>query len=133
MLSIVQSCQELQNERINNSIKEHHNPQVPKEPKKSNIFTIFKGIVPGKYKQAQNLFNISLIISLRESSLHCQKFHVIFSGTKWCGIDDIADSYFDLGKEVEVDKCCRAHDHCPMKIKALGSSYGIKNNHPYTK
>ena len=61
MLSIVQSCQELQNERINNSIKEHHNPQVPKEPKKSNIFTIFKGIVPGKYKQAQNLFNISLI------------------------------------------------------------------------
>ena len=62
MLSIVQSCQELQNERINNSIKEHHNPQVPKEPKSSNIFTIFKGIVPGKYKQAQNLFNISLII-----------------------------------------------------------------------
>ena len=56
-----------------------------------------------------------------------------FLGTKWCGINDIANDYFDLGKEFELDKCCRAHDHCPMKIKAFGSSYGVKNNHPYTK
>lgn len=100
MLSIVQSCQELQAERFNGSLKQGHNSQFNKEPESLNFFTLFKGIVPG---------------------------------TKWCGINDIANDYFDLGKEFELDKCCRAHDHCPMKIKAFGSSYGVKNNHPYTK
>ena len=32
-----------------------------------------------------------------------------------------------------VDKCCRAHDHCPIKIKAFSSNYGATNYHVYTK
>ena len=32
-----------------------------------------------------------------------------------------------------MDKCCRAHDHCPVKIKAFSSNYGATNYHVYTK
>ena len=32
-----------------------------------------------------------------------------------------------------VDKCCRAHDHCPVKVKAFSNSYGATNYHLYTK
>ena len=47
MLSIVQSCQELQGQRINPIVKEVDNFQPPKESKRTNYMTIFKGIVPG--------------------------------------------------------------------------------------
>jgi len=57
----------------------------------------------------------------------------IVPGTKWCGINDIADSYHDLGQDFRVDKCCRAHDHCPVKVKAFSNSYGATNYHLYTK
>jgi len=59
-------------------------------------------------------------------------FQPIFPGTKWCGVDDVADSYFDLGKFYEMDKCCRAHDFCPMKIKGFSKKYGTINFKPYT-
>ncbi|KAM8712118.1 hypothetical protein ACLKA7_012614 [Drosophila subpalustris] len=39
-------------------------------------------------------------------------------GTKWCGPGDIAENYDDLGTDVELDMCCRAHDHCEDKIPA---------------
>ncbi len=55
------------------------------------------------------------------------------TGTKWCGYDDIAAHYHDLGDSVALDKCCRAHDHCPVKIKAFATNYGARNSHPYTK
>ena len=32
-----------------------------------------------------------------------------------------------------MDKCCRAHDHCPVKVKAFSNSYGATNYHLYTK
>ena len=47
MLSIVQSCQELQGERINQVVKEVGNFKPPKDSKRTNYMTIFKGIVPG--------------------------------------------------------------------------------------
>ena len=56
----------------------------------------------------------------------------IAPGTKWCGVNDIANNYFDLGESYPVDKCCRAHDHCPMKIKPFSSNYGVRNYRPYT-
>ena len=48
MLSIVQSCQELQGERINHVVKEVNNYKPPKKSKRTNYMTIFKGIVPGE-------------------------------------------------------------------------------------
>ena len=136
MLSIVQSCQELQNQRVQDNLKQVDSSKFEKESKNTNFFTVLKGIMPGKYYSAiLVLIYILAILCVLYTNLFLMIFNQVlhFSGTKWCGIDDIANNYFDLGKEVEVDKCCRAHDHCPMKIKALGSSYGIKNNHPYTK
>lgn len=54
-------------------------------------------------------------------------------GTKWCGMGDSAKNYFDLGKRRDVDVCCRAHDHCPIRLKALRMGYGLINLSLYTK
>ena len=48
MIKIVQSCEGLQGERINQIVKEVDNFQPPKESKRTNYMTIFKGIVPGE-------------------------------------------------------------------------------------
>ncbi|KAL3227937.1 hypothetical protein MRX96_003875 [Rhipicephalus microplus] len=57
----------------------------------------------------------------------------IIPGTKWCGLGDIASSYEDLGSQVTVDVCCRAHDHCPVKLKAFRTGYDLVNFSLYTK
>jgi hypothetical protein len=60
-------------------------------------------------------------------------FFGIVPGTKWCGNSDIAKTYFDLGREKEVDKCCRTHDLCPVKVQSYRTRYNITNEHFYTK
>jgi len=64
-----------------------------------------------------------------------QKILGILPGTKWCGFNDLADNYHDLGSGsyFEVDKCCRSHDHCPIKVHSFDTNYGVTNYHPYTK
>jgi len=57
----------------------------------------------------------------------------ILPGTLWCGLDDIADDFYSLGPDWQLDKCCRAHDHCPVKVKAFKSRYGVFNVGPSTK
>jgi len=57
----------------------------------------------------------------------------IVPGTKWCGPGDIAQSYEDLGPLTDADKCCRAHDHCPVKVKGLSTAHGLVNFSFYTK
>jgi len=57
----------------------------------------------------------------------------ILPGTKWCGAGDLASSYHDLGAEEMLDKCCRAHDLCPVKVRAYTSRYNLTNNSLYTK
>lgn len=59
----------------------------------------------------------------------------ILPGTKWCGVNDLAENYHDLGTGpyFQVDKCCRAHDHCPVKVSPFSASHGVTNYHPYTK
>ncbi|BES97084.1 Phospholipase A2 [Nesidiocoris tenuis] len=52
----------------------------------------------------------------------------IFPGTKWCGTGDIATNYYDLGSEVVVDKCCRAHDICPVKVLGYAKKYELYND-----
>ena len=53
MLSIVQSCQELQHERINGSLEQLHDSKLKKEPQTRNFFTLFKGILPGQLVHSQ--------------------------------------------------------------------------------
>lgn len=57
----------------------------------------------------------------------------ILPGTKWCGSGDIAGTYYDLGPETKLDKCCRSHDLCPSKIRANTSRYNMTNHGLYTK
>jgi len=56
----------------------------------------------------------------------------ILPGTLWCGVNDIAEDFRKLGANWRLDKCCRAHDHCPVKVKALQRRYGLFNLSPYT-
>lgn len=60
-------------------------------------------------------------------------FSLNFLGTKWCGTGDIAKNYHDLGSEANVDMCCRAHDLCPVKVRAYSRRYNITNGSLYTK
>jgi hypothetical protein len=55
------------------------------------------------------------------------------AGTKWCGNSDIAKTYFDLGREKDVDKCCRTHDLCPVKVRSYRTRYNLTNENFYTK
>jgi hypothetical protein len=57
----------------------------------------------------------------------------LIPGTKWCGLGDAADSYDDIGTKKDIDLCCRAHDHCPIRLKALRFGYGLINLSLYTK
>ncbi|KAH8306868.1 hypothetical protein KR018_009933, partial [Drosophila ironensis] len=57
----------------------------------------------------------------------------IIPGTKWCGTGDIADTYSDLGSEMAMDRCCRQHDLCPVKIRAYQHKYELNNDSLYTK
>ncbi|XP_031771056.1 uncharacterized protein LOC100870458 [Apis florea] len=57
----------------------------------------------------------------------------ILPGTKWCGAGDIADNYHDLGQEAQIDRCCRSHDLCPVKIRAQRTRYNLTNYSVYTK
>lgn len=54
-------------------------------------------------------------------------------GTKWCGKGNIAHNYYDLGTEIEVDKCCRTHDFCPSNIPPRTTRYNLANTDTYTK
>nr|XP_029711208.1 uncharacterized protein LOC115256575 [Aedes albopictus] len=60
-------------------------------------------------------------------------FSGIIPGTKWCGTGDIADTYHDLGEDATMDRCCRTHDLCPMKVRAYQKRYNLSNNSIYTK
>lgn len=37
----------------------------------------------------------------------------------------MAPSYHRLGQRVELDACCRDHDHCPVKLPPLTTRYGV--------
>ncbi|XP_037931991.1 uncharacterized protein LOC119666785 [Teleopsis dalmanni] len=57
----------------------------------------------------------------------------IIPGTKWCGTGDIAETYADLGTEMTMDRCCRQHDLCPVKIRAYQKKFDLMNDSIYTK
>lgn len=57
----------------------------------------------------------------------------LIPGTKWCGLGDQASTYNDLGPKHRIDICCRAHDHCPIRLKPFRNDYGVLNIALYTK
>ncbi|KAG7198688.1 hypothetical protein KM043_001686 [Ampulex compressa] len=57
----------------------------------------------------------------------------ILPGTKWCGTGDIAENYHDLGQDAHIDRCCRTHDLCPVKVRAQQTRYNLTNYSIYTK
>lgn len=57
----------------------------------------------------------------------------LLPGTKWCGLGDQASTYNDLGAKHRIDICCRAHDHCPIRLKPFRNDYGVLNIALYTK
>lgn len=51
----------------------------------------------------------------------------IVPNTLWCGLGDRAANYSELGVEYKLDACCRAHDHCPIRLRPWTSDYGLIN------
>ncbi|XP_069703845.1 uncharacterized protein [Periplaneta americana] len=60
-------------------------------------------------------------------------FQGIVPGTKWCGTSDVAATYYELGREKDVDKCCRTHDLCPIKVRSYRTRYNLTNEQFFTK
>jgi len=52
----------------------------------------------------------------------------VVPNTKWCGFGSNTLEYSQLGSHLELDKCCRAHDHCPVQ----SSGFTRDNPSPYT-
>lgn len=56
----------------------------------------------------------------------------IYPGTNWCGKGSTASNYYDLGENIDTDKCCRAHDYCSVTIEGLTSQYNYFNYRLHT-
>ncbi|GBN03458.1 Phospholipase A2 [Araneus ventricosus] len=56
---------------------------------------------------------------------------LIYPGTKWCGVGNVAASDDDLGPEEETDKCCRTHDKCRDFISGGETKYNLTNKSSY--
>ncbi|EDW00945.1 phospholipase A2 large subunit [Drosophila grimshawi] len=70
---------------------------------------------------------LNLVVALATLIGCAYGLSITVPGTKWCGPGNIAKNYTDLGSEVEVDMCCRSHDHCEEKILPGEQLYGLSN------
>ncbi|XP_074641691.1 uncharacterized protein LOC141899340 [Tubulanus polymorphus] len=52
---------------------------------------------------------------------------LMYPGTNWCGRGNRAKNYTHLGVNLDTDRCCRAHDHCPYTITSFETKFGIPN------
>lgn len=86
-----------------------------------NPFSLLSGIIPGTKWCDQN-DEKCYMIKISNRNLISR-----------CGTGDIATSYSDLGVEKTMDRCCRQHDLCPVKIRAYQNRYRLNNNSLYTK
>ncbi|TDG44665.1 hypothetical protein AWZ03_008900 [Drosophila navojoa] len=69
-----------------------------------------------------------LVVALAAMLAIAHGLGITVPGTKWCGPGNIADGYDDLGTDVELDMCCRAHDNCNEKISPSTELHGLSNN-----
>ncbi|XP_011678633.1 uncharacterized protein LOC105445152 [Strongylocentrotus purpuratus] len=59
---------------------------------------------------------------------------LMYPGTLWCGAGHRAKSEYALGDNTFTDRCCRAHDFCPMdmQILAFKTKYYMTNKNMFT-
>ncbi|XP_075744981.1 uncharacterized protein LOC119160108 isoform X2 [Rhipicephalus microplus] len=119
MLSLISKCRDLHDW----SASTNSTPQW-------SASSIWSGIIPAMHQLGPQ--KRCFAVSARHPSSGAMRA-VANAGTKWCGLGDIASSYEDLGSQVTVDVCCRAHDHCPVKLKAFRTGYDLVNFSLYTK
>lgn len=85
-------------------------------------------------KREKVVFKFVYVIFIHLLKMHPQidffsySFSFRIAGTRWCGKGNSASSYYALGKFVEIDKCCRIHDNCPISINGGATEYGVKND-----
>ncbi|XP_044730991.1 uncharacterized protein LOC123294006 [Chrysoperla carnea] len=96
--------------------------------------------MPPKVQQQSNSNPIFKLFNRNSNNGATQNPSATFSvlngiapGTKWCGSGDIAVNYHDLGTDANVDKCCRTHDICPVKIAKYATRYTLYNDSPFTR
>ncbi|ESP02214.1 hypothetical protein LOTGIDRAFT_111520, partial [Lottia gigantea] len=56
-----------------------------------------------------------------------------FPGTKWCGAGNSSDNFYDLGKHLDTDICCREHDTCSDNIGPYETKHELYNGSPFVK
>ncbi|KAL3307717.1 hypothetical protein Ciccas_013764 [Cichlidogyrus casuarinus] len=67
-------------------------------------------------------------------TLYFPKVHsIIYPCTKWCGPDNVASHYDDLGSNRDVDMCCRDHDHCALSLASGETLRNYRNEGWYTE
>jgi len=67
-----------------------------------------------------------------QSKSRTKRSMFIYPGTNWCGKGSTASNYYDLGENIDTDKCCRAHDYCSVTIEGLSSNYNYFNYRLHT-
>merc|ERR1712137_625719 len=67
-------------------------------------------------------------VTEEDSDLH-NALRAIVPGTLWCGAGRAADQFSHLGADFKLDRCCRAHDFCPMDLMR----FTLQNPTPYTQ
>jgi len=74
-------------------------------------------------------FDVDLhhLTTAHEQALVSLNFGLV-PNTRWCGKGRNTPKYHELGSHTELDKCCRAHDHCPSYLAPFTS----KNPNAYT-
>ena len=97
MMELIQTC----NEILENLLVNVNSENLVQDAE-TIASSLTRGIIPG-YLNFQLPDTNNLIFC-------------IIQGTLWCGVDDIAEDFDHLGQNWTLDKCCRAHDHCPTKV-----------------
>ncbi|CAG0897579.1 unnamed protein product [Darwinula stevensoni] len=59
-------------------------------------------------------------------------FRGIEPGTRWCGAGTTANYFDQLGTDTAVDRCCRAHDFCPIYVEKGTAAFGVYNSNGFT-
>jgi len=83
---------------------------------------------PEAKKFKKDPYGFALYLRKQLAAYQGQGDKFLFPGTRWCGFENIAESYFDI-EDGDLDRCCRAHDYCPF----YQQSFSYANLSPITK
>ncbi|XP_063710125.1 phospholipase A2-like isoform X2 [Culicoides brevitarsis] len=88
-------------------------------------------------RSVEQILAVFVIITCKmvQQTTAAEGMGITYPGTKWCGPGSAAKHFDDLGKNIEEDKCCRAHDHCEDHLLSgqESAARGLKNTSPFTR